>query len=305
MELRHLRYFNTLAEELHFGRAAQRLHISQPSLSFQIRELEEEMKVRLFARTKRSVALTAAGESFAADVRGLFNQLEQAIHTAQRAERGEIGRLVIGFVLTATSSLLPETLRVFRERYPDVELELAETTTGQGLASLAEGRFHLCFVRMPIDEIEPYFIVEPVLREKLLVALPTDHRLASKTKVGLAELSNESFIIFPRAQGIGFYNHLVSLCRQAGFSPRVVQEAGQMQTILSLVAAGIGIALVPDSVQNLRQHDVIYKSLRERMAFETGIAMIWREDDHSALIESFVSVVRTSVKTRQKNSGRA
>jgi DNA-binding transcriptional LysR family regulator len=297
MELRHLRYFSILGEELHFGRAAQRLHISQPSLSIQIRELEEELSVRLLARTRRTVELTPAGMVFHTDVQRLLGQLGQTIRTAQRAGRGEIGRLVIGFVLSATCSLLPETLRVFRERFPDVELDLEETTTGEGLAALTEGHLNLCFVRLPLDNMDEAIAVEPVLREKLILALPEGHYLETREQVTLRDLADEPFIIFPRTQGTGFYDHLVSLCRQAGFSPRIAQEAGQMQTILSLVAAGLGIALIPATVQSLRSNNVTYKPLDQRKLAETGIAMIWRRHDVSPMLHNFMQVVREQMRS--------
>jgi DNA-binding transcriptional LysR family regulator len=302
MELRHLRYFTAVAEELHFGRAAERLHMAQPPLSQHILNLEREIGVTLFARTKRKVELTDAGRVFLTEARLILAHAEQAIHMAQRASRGEIGRLVIGFVLSATCSLLPETLRVFRERFPAVEMVLEETTTGSGLASLAAGRMHMCFVRLPINGLDASFASEPVLKEKIILALPSDHRLAAEAPVSLRQLSDEPFIIFPRVQGAGFYDHLVSLCRRAGFSPRVAQEAGQMQTILSLVAAGLGVALIPSTVQSLRREGVIYRPLRER-APETGIAMIWPRADASPMLENFALTVR-QVAREQSSNGR-
>lgn len=296
MELRHLRYFAAVAEELHFGRAAERLHMAQPPLSQHILNLEREIGVQLFTRTKRKVELTDAGRLFLTEARLILSHAEQAVQIAQRASSGEVGRLVIGFVLSATCSLLPETLRLFRERYPAVELVLEEITTGQGLESLEAGRMHVCFARLPVNELDSSYAIETVLKEKIILALPSDHRLASEERVSLRSLAFDPFIIFPRVQGIGFYDHLVSTCRRAGFSPRVVQEAGQMQTILSLVAAGLGVALIPASVQSLRSEGIIYKPLRERVS-ETGIAMIWPRKDASPILQNFTQIVRQVART--------
>ncbi len=291
MELRHLRYFTAVAEELHFGRAAERLHMAQPPLSQHILNLEREIGVRLFVRTKRKVELTDAGSVLLAEARLILLNAEQAIYKTQRASRGEIGRLVIGFVLSATYSLIPETLRVFRERFPAVELVLEEITTGQGLAAIAEGRMHLCFVRLPLEKLENTLMLEPVFKEKIVLALPLNHPLSSRAKVPLRLLKDEPFIIFPRGQGSGFYDLLMGICRQSGFSPSVAQEAGQLQTILSLVAAGMGVALIPASVQALRREDVVYKPLQERFP-ETGIGMIWHHRDDSTILNNFANVVR-------------
>ncbi|MGH9837458.1 MAG: LysR family transcriptional regulator [Blastocatellia bacterium] len=296
MELRHLRYFTAVAEELHFGRAAARLHMAQPPLSQHILNLEKEIGVKLFERTKRKVELTAAGRALLDEARLILTHAERAVRTAQRAARGKIGRLAVGFVMSATCSVLPEILQVFRARFPAVELVLQETTTGEGIAALQEGRMHLCFLRLPVNSGGPggtdkELKTETVLRERIILALPGNHRLAGQTKVSLRALSGEPFVIFPRNQGSGFYDQIVSLCHGAGFNPRVVQEATQMQTILSLVAAGIGIALIPATVQSLRGEGVIYKPLREQTP-ATGIAIVWRKDDSATVLENFLTIVR-------------
>ncbi len=289
MEIRHLRYFSAVAEHLHFGRAAQELHISQPPLSQQIREMEEELGVQLFFRTKRRVELTDAGRVFLREARLILDQVSHAVQTAQRSSRGETGRLVVGFVMSATCSVLPEILRVFRERYPGVTLVLEEATTGGGLAALREKRMHLCFLRLPIRDEK--LAIETILKESLIVALPEGHRLSSRHKVPMAQLADEPFVLFPRSHGPGFYDQIVAFCHQAGFSPRVVQEASQMQTILSLVAAGIGVALIPESVQNLRTDRIVYRPLQERTQV-TGLAIAWLRASTSPLTDHFVAVAR-------------
>lgn len=297
MEIRHLRYFIAVAEHLHFSRAARQLNISQPPLSQQIRQLEEELGVQLFWRNKRRVELTEAGQMFLKESQQILEQVGHAVRAAQRTSRGEIGRLVVGFVMSATCSVLPEVLRLFRERYPGVELVLEESTTGGGLAALKDKKMHLCFLRLPVRD--GALSSETVLKETLVLAIPEGHHLSKRAKVPLRLLADERFILFPRLHGPGFHDQIFSLCHQSGFSPRVVQEASQMQTILSLVAAGIGIALIPASVQNLRNEGVHYKPLRER-APVTGIALAWLRDSKSPVMDHFIDVAREVARGRSK-----
>ncbi len=289
MELRHLRYFTAVAEELNFRRAAEKLHIAQPPLSKQIGDLEKELDVQLFRRTRRRVELTEAGRVFLAEARLTLEQAEQAARAAQRASRGEIGRLVVGFVMSATCTVLPEALRLFRARYPHVELIIEETTTGQGIEDLHNKRTHLAFLRLPLRDKALRF--ETVLQEPLILALYEGHPLANKPQISVRMLADEPFIIFPRDQGSGFFDQIVSFCHRAGFSPKVVQEATQMQTILSLVASGLGVALIPASVQSLQTGGVVYKALVER-APKTGIAVAWRPEGISPALSEFLGVVR-------------
>ncbi|MCI0417855.1 MAG: LysR substrate-binding domain-containing protein, partial [Acidobacteria bacterium] len=219
MEIRHLRYFAAVAEHLHFGRAARQLSISQPPLSQQIRQLEEEVGVQLFWRNKRRVELTEAGSVFLKESRQILEQVGHAIRAAQRTSRGEIGRLVVGFVMSATCSVLPEVLQVFRKRYPGVELVLEESTTGGGLAALKDEKMQLCFLRLPVRDAALSF--ETVLKEALVLAIPKGHHLSKKAKVPLRWLAEERFILFPRSHGAGFHDQIVSLCHQSGFSPKV------------------------------------------------------------------------------------
>ena len=260
MELRHLRYFVTLAEELHFGRAAERLHIAQPPLSQQIRQLEKELGFELFHRTKRNVQLTEAGVVFLDEVQQILRQLQQAIQVGQQTSRGELGELVVGFVSSAAYNILPTILRTFRNCAPGVSLELHELTTDQQLEWLRTGRIDVGFVRPPVEENT--FSWEIIFQESLIVALPESHLLANQSYVCLPSLANEPFILFPRILAPGLYDLIISLCQQAGFSPSVSQQAIQMQTIISLVAAEIGVAIVPASLQNLQRTGVVYKNIR-------------------------------------------
>ncbi len=289
MELRHLRYFVTLAEELHFGRAAERLHIAQPPLSQQIRQLEIELGFDLFHRTKRKVQLTEAGLVFLEEAQQILKQLEQAIQIGRQTSRGEIGQLAIGFVSSAGYNVLPKFHRTFRTSLPGVVLELRELTTFQQVQSLREGRIDVGFIRPPIEESG--FNTETIFREPLVVALPETHPLANKLNLSLASLCSEPFILFSRINAPGLYDTLISLCQQAGFSPMVVQEAIQMQTIVSLVAAEIGVAIVPASLQHLQRTGVVYKILQEPTP-EVPLNLIWRQNDISPTVQRFIEVVR-------------
>lgn len=289
MELRHLRYFVTLAEELHFGRAAERLHIAQPPLSQQIRQLEVELGFQLFHRTKRTVQLTAAGQVFLQEVQLIFRQLEQAVQVGRKTSRGESGQLVVGFVSSTAYNVLPTILRTFRHRVPGVNLELHEMTTEQQLQWLQEGRIDVGFLRPPVEE--ELFNFETIFQESLVIALPEAHPLADQVSVSLRSLSNQPFILFPRFVAPGLYDQIISFCQQADFSPTVTQEAIQMQTIVSLVAAEMGIAIVPESLQHLQRTGVVYKPIQE-LTSKVAIAIIWRRNDRSPTVQRFLEVVR-------------
>lgn len=290
MELRHLRYFLAVAKELHFGRAAERLHMAQPPLSQQIRQLEDELGFQLFHRTKRTVQLTEAGSSFFQDCQRILEQVDQAVHTGQQVSRGEMGQLVIGFVSSATYNVLPQILHQLRQRFPQVNLALHELTTDQQLQWMQQRRLDVGFVRPPIEVAALESLT--ILREPLVVAVADTHPLARETNVSLRSLSTESFILFPRSLAPGLYDQIISLCQQADFSPRVAQEAIQMQTIVSLVAAEMGIAIVPLSLQNLQRTGVVYKPLKEPTP-EATIAIAWRRQEVSATIQRFLEIAQT------------
>jgi DNA-binding transcriptional LysR family regulator len=289
MELRHIHYFIAVAEELHFSRAAQRLHISQPPLSQQIRDLEEELGVKLFERTKRQVHLTEAGKVFLERSYLVLEQLKQAIAVTQKIGQGEVGELAIGFVDSATYTVLPEILRVFREQFPAVELRLHEMTTAQQIQALLHKQVDIGIVRSAISE--PGLSVECLLHEPLVLALPENHPFSAQTQLSLSTLANELFILFPAKMGPVFYEQIIHSCQQAGFRPKVAQEAVQMQTIVGLVAAGLGIAIVPASMQNFHRSGVIYRPLQEQIP-KTGLYLTWRQQDSSPVISAFLNLAR-------------
>jgi DNA-binding transcriptional LysR family regulator len=294
IELRHLRYFVAVAEELHFGRAAVRLHMAQPPLSQQIKQLEVEIGFSLFHRTKRSVRLSEAGLVFLAETRRLFRQLDQAVEAGRQASRGESGQLVIGFVSSAAYSLLPELLRAFRAEAPAVRLELHELPTNEQLDWLRAGKIDLGLLRPPVEDHTLH--LKTILREPMVVALPEAHPLAQQAQIAWLDLAHQAFILFPRLLSPHAYDQIISYCQQAGFSPNIVQEAMQMQTIVSLVAGGIGLSIVPVSLQNMQRTGVLYRPLAEPVPY-AEVAVVWRQND-SVTVQRFLSVLEQIIKPR-------
>ena len=289
MELRHLRYFIAVAEELNFTRAAERLHIAQPPLSQQIQQLEAQLGFQLFRRTKRTVVLTEAGQVFFDEAQKILLQVDRAIQLSRQTSRGELGQLTISFVSSAAHNVVPVILQAFRTLNPAVKLELRELTTNEQLQRLREGRIDIGFVRPPVeDKINS----EIVFREPLILALPETHAMAKCDRVQLRSLKDEPFILFPRSLAPGLYDPIVGLCSGAGFSPIAAQEAIQMQTIVSLVAAEIGVAIVPPSMQNFQRSGVVYKILSESTPI-VSIALIWRQNPSPA-VQRFLQVARQS-----------
>jgi DNA-binding transcriptional LysR family regulator len=295
MELRHLRYFAAVAEELHFGRAARKLHISQPPLSMQIRALEAELGVKLLNRTRRHVSLTRAGAIFLQDARQILERSEQAVLTVRRAERGEIGELAVGFISVADYNLLPLVLREFRRQFPLVTLSLKELTTDAQIADLANSRIDVGFLLPPVNDAAIESV--PVLREPLIVALPERHPMARRRgAIPLASLADAPFIITPRQMAPGLYDDIVSVCHAAGFSPQIAQEAIQMQTVVSLVSAEMGVALIPRSLQNLQRTGVVYKSLKD-ISPMSEIHLAWRRNDTLPALQLFLQLARDIAAT--------
>ena len=286
-----MRYAVAVAEELHFGRAAERLMIAQPPLSQQIRKLECQIGADLFRRNKRRVELTEAGRVFVDEARRTLAQADLTVRATRRAARGEIGRLVIGYAGSAAHLVLPRVMTRFRARCPEVDIELREMTTSHQVSALLGRQIDIGFVRPPLAEsgLEVAVLVE----ERFMAVLPRGHRLARTSQVALARLANEPFILFPRHLGPRLYDPIVTACQRAGFSPTVAQEAMHVPTIVSLVAAGVGVALVPESVRHLRWHGVVYRNLSDCQS-RTAIAIAFRSAEESAAAKSFVATARST-----------
>ncbi len=289
MELHSLRYFVAVAEELHFSRAATRLHITQPALSRQIRALEAEVGIILLRRTKRTVELTEAGTAFLVEVRKALQQVELAIHVAQRAARGEIGTLRIAFTPSAMHRVLPKILKQFRDRHPDVKLEMTELCTLDQVNALRTETVDLGLLHPPIEA--PLLDLYPLQGEKLVVALPATHPLAKQQQLPLKSVATESFILHPRCEGPVLYDQILSLCRAAGFEPHIVHEEVKHQTRVGLVAAGIGITFVPKSLQQSALAGVTYCPLTGT-APELQLAVAWRKEHMSPALQKVLKVIQ-------------
>jgi DNA-binding transcriptional LysR family regulator len=285
MELRQLRYFVAVAEELHFRRAAARLHISQPPLSQQIRQLEDELGVRLLARTRRRVELTPAGDAFLRDARTLLAELDGAVETARRIDSGQTGRLRINFVGSALLSIVPGIVQRFRTARPSVELQLRERSTDDQLRAVSAGSVDVGLVRPPIEKLAE-LRATVLLRERTVAALPVDHALAGLRRVPVRRLAAEPLVLFPRDQAPGFHDLLISSMAAPGTHPQVVQYAPEMLTIIGLVAAGIGVSLVPASVTRLSLEGVTYRPVTGSPYAE--LVAITRMGDDSPLVRAFM-----------------
>jgi len=296
IELRQLRYFVTVAEELHFGRAAARLQMTQPPLSQTIFALEELLGAALFERNRRSVALTAAGSALLPEARRLLAQAGELPALVRRAALGETGKLVLAFVSSADYSVLPPFLRAYRAACPQVQITLQEATSDLQLEHLLDGRIDAGLLIPPLpDKAKAVLDYLPVLNEPLILAVPEDlPALRGKRTADLRTLPPLPLIIFPRAISPGLYDAILSVFRAAGITPAIGQEAIQMQTIVSLVSAGMGMALVPQSVSNLRRPGVAYHRLtQDTPLVETGLA--WRRDNASPVLAGFLALMRKTL----------
>ncbi|AOK30372.1 MULTISPECIES: LysR family transcriptional regulator [Burkholderia] len=299
-DLRQWRYFLTVADERHFGRAAARLAMTQPPLSQAIRALEDALGVALFARTKRSVELTAVGAALLPDVRRLLAAADALPPLAQRLARGESGSLALAFVSTADYGLLPRLLREFGARHPHVRLQLTEATSDVQLDELAAGRIDAGLVIAPVPPRHAASLSYlPVLREPLVVAMSADaaaalavRGVAADAPVRIADIASLPLVIFPRRLAPGFYDIITGCYGAAGVAPRIGQEAIQMQTIVSLVSAGLGVALVPQSLRNLRRMGVVYRPLADTAAPVVETGLVWRTADVSPVLSGFIDIVR-------------
>nr|WP_220274770.1 LysR family transcriptional regulator [Pseudomonas aeruginosa] len=286
-----MRYFIAVAEELHFGRAAERLGISQPPLSQQIQALEEDIGARLFERTNRRVELTDAGRLFLDESRQVLAQVDKAVLLARRAHLGELGELKIGFTSSAPfTSTIPSSIHAFRKAYPDVHLDLQEMSSRQVLKALLEESLQVGVIR-PLALPDAVHWVE-LFREPLVAVLRADHPLAAGSEDGLAiaALAEEPFVFFPRSYGTGLYDQVIALTRQAGFSPRIAQEASEAMTIIGLVSAGLGVSILPASFRRTRVDGVVYRTLSDPEA-TTAVWLVRRQNEGSPLALSFIDLV--------------
>ncbi len=290
MELRHLRYFIAVAEELHFTRAAERLHIGQPPLSHAIQVLEADVGALLFVRTKRSVRMTEAGKLFLLDSRRILALSEQAADTARRAQRGEAGELRIGFTFsTPLTPLFATVINRYRQQFPAVSLTLHEMATQGQVEALQQRRLDLGFVRPPEGSNADGIVLSTLREDRLVVVLPRAMALARQKEIHVAQLKDLPFVMYPANAGTGIYPQIFRLCREAGFAPRIGQVAGEASTIIGLVAAGSGVSVLPASFERIRMDGVCYRRIADEGA-TTRLLLAQREGEHSPLVDAFVAL---------------
>jgi DNA-binding transcriptional LysR family regulator len=312
MELRHLRYFVAVAEALNFTRAAERLGINQPPLSLQIRQLEKELGTQLFRRRTRGVELTDAGKLLLEEARLILEQVETAKTDVRRHARGETGRLTVGSAgATYFHPLIPAIIREYGDRYPDIILAPQASNTALLIARLCASKIDIAIVRPPVSTDDDVSTV-PLVDEETVIVVPSGHALGNLASAPLAALAKEIFVLSPRALNPGNYDAIIAACRQAGFSPVLGQEAPQIVSVIPLVAAGLGVSIVPRSMSRLSVEGISYLTI-EGGAPRAAICLAYRRDDRSPAVKNFVAVARHAVQTsaqdphggKAKFSGRA
>ena len=298
MEFRHLRYFVMVAETGHMTRAAERLGIQQPPLSQQIRALEERLGVRLLRRHPKGVDLTDEGQVFLTEARRLLADAEALEQRMARMARGELGRLSVGFTSSAaTHAYTPRALRECRRRYPELTLELSEANAAELTESLVAGRLHAAFLRVPVSQ-PPGVTMHTLLREPVVVALPLDHPLAAdSTPLPLQALHEQPLILVRRPGAPGLYANLLALCARQGVQPLVVAEVERMLTNLNLVAAGVGLSVVPESMRSTHAHAIRYRPLATAQELEAPLTLMVRQGEVQGALATFVELVRTLAAT--------
>lgn len=298
MNLRQLRYFVAVAEELHFGRAAVRLHISQPPLSQQIHNLEDFLGVTLFKREKKRIELTFAGQVFLDSARQLLEQSQWAIQTVRRAAKGEVGTLVIGYASSIPfTGLVGRVVREFRRQRPDVELRIKEMRGVDQIKALVERDIDIGFVREPLLQAHPLLESRCLYRETFVLALPTDHPLNHTPSVRLVDLNNESFVLYPRNCGTVLYDQVIHICHEAGFFPNVIQETPQFASVLDLVSAGLGLSIVPASTAHVSLPNVSFRPITDTME-QTAVSMVYRREETSVALAALLALAQQAAPVR-------
>lgn len=297
LESRQLRYFVAVAEELHFGRAAERLHMSQPPLSQQIRQLERQLGAQLFERTQRSVKITAAGEVLLAQALVILGKLDITVELVHSAARGEAGLLRLGYTAASAYKLVPAVMRAYKQRYPAVEVTLHELLSTEQLVEMSERRLDVGLVR-PFSA-RPKLIAEKLIQEPLILALPAGHPLAGLQAVELHKLQGLPFIGFTATAARYFHDMIESWLLNAGVTPVVVQRATQPHTVISLVSAGLGVAVVPGASDRVHMEGVVFRPFRASDAPQPEIHLCWRPDGMTPLLHNFLTTAREVAEERK------
>jgi DNA-binding transcriptional LysR family regulator len=296
MEARKLRYVLTVAEELSFTRAAARLHMTQPPLTRQIKRIEAEIGVQLFYRTKRVVQLTKAGEVFVERAQRLLQDFDQLRRASGQADRGEAGRLTIGFLGAIAFDLFPRILREHRTQAPDVRIELLESDNRALMEGLRSRSIDAAFMR-------PYYLdadiaMKTLLRDRFVLALPSGHRLSGKKTISICDLAEEPFVTASRSPVPSIYAQTMAICEKAGFHPRVAQASTHLHTAIALVSAGMGVALVPRSIMNLGLQGVRYAKLND-VTETIEVVVAWRKNDRNAMLVRFLKLAEHIAQRRK------
>lgn len=296
MELRQLRYFIAVAEELHFGRAARRVNICQPPLSQQIKSLEDELGERLFDRTRKSVSLTQAGNAFLSDAREILRRVEEAKDRVHRISIGQEGEISLGLVPAAMDTFLPHAIGSFRLERPRISLRLSELGTIEQLGALRDGRIDLGIVRLFEQDTTGLNAVQ-IVREPYVLAVPRGHSLAKHKRVPLAALHGQPFVSFPREKHPRLYDRIMESFAAVGSTPRIVQEASTKRAAIAFVAARVGVSLVPSSARKQRREGVVYRPLTGHLP-AVELSMMWREHDQAAALKGLIKVIRRQSRVR-------
>jgi DNA-binding transcriptional LysR family regulator len=301
MELRHLRYFVAVAEELHFTRAAERLGIKQPPLSLQIRQLEQEIGTLLFRRLTRGVELTESGLLLLEKARDILRDVEKTKLSVQMRARGETGRIRLGFAgATYFNPLIPALVAGYRLKYPQVAISPETDNTPRLIAALNNGEMDLAFIRLAVGDIAGLGI-DLIVEEPMLIVVPAEHHLARKRSVPLAALARETWILHPRPIGPSLYDEIIAACHGAGFSPKIGQEASAIPSAVHLVSAGFGISIVPQSLQQIHAAGIVYVRIRGDRP-RAPISLAYRRNDHSAAVRNFVALVKRKSSSSSKGA---
>ncbi len=295
MELRHLRYFVAVAEQLHFRHAAELVHVAQPALSQQIRQLEEELGVTLFERSHHKVQLTPAGKAFYENAQQILRQTMQAVEEARKVEHGDAGTIRIGFVSTAAIKVLPEAMKKLQAQVPMAEVELKELAAGEQIDGLYRDLIDIGFLHSQLAEDILETMV--VARERLIVAVPASCKLAGEKRIDLKDLASWTAIIPARHSSAGFYEHVRMAYQAAGVMPERIHHTRLLQTGLLLVGAGVGVSLVPESFKSIHVNGVVYKKLRVEPPLSELVAA-WRRDNSSPLLRRFLQNLPSSKPQR-------
>lgn len=306
MELRQFRYFVAVAEELHFGRAALRLHIGQPPLSVQIQAIERELGVLLLKRDRRTVELTDAGRLFLVEARNAITQAQRAIDTAKRFARGEVGTLRVNFTTSVPlHTSFPRIIRAFREAFPDIHLELKIQTSHAILDAIVLGNLDVGFVRPAARTVLPRELsAVPLYRDRLMLVVPAGHPLASATApVPLAALSEEQFLLRPAHKDGGFYDQIFGLCAEAGFEPQVIQEVQDTATAFGLVAAGLGVTIAPQSLQAINVPDIVWCDIAVEKDGESEVVLVYKKSVVSPLRDKLIESFRREASATLASAG--